>query len=66
VMDLETAARLVHSYDVRSHRIVCGIPGQMNSTKHSSGVNCRECLRLLGDERERAAQEGAPVDGSMH
>jgi hypothetical protein len=55
VMDLETAARRIHSYDVRSHRIVCGVPGQMNSTKHPSGVNCPECLRMLADERQRGS-----------
>ena len=51
-MELETAARRIHSYDVRSHRIVCGAPGQMNSTKHAGSVNCPECLRVMADGRD--------------
>ncbi len=52
---METVVRLVHSYDVKARRILCGIAGQMNSTKHASGVTCRDCRSIL-------AGEDAPID----
>jgi hypothetical protein len=65
-MELESAARRIHSYDVRSHRIVCGVAGQMNSTKHPSGVNCPECLRMLADERQRSSAESSQEALTTH
>jgi hypothetical protein len=67
IMEPETAARRIHSYDVRSHRIACGVPGQMNSTKHPGGVNCPECLRMLAGERQRdSAEAESPAAPTTH
>jgi hypothetical protein len=37
----------IHCYDTHTHRIVCGAPGQIGSTKHARDVTCAECLALL-------------------
>ena len=39
-----TDIRLVHWYDTQGHRIACGAPGHLNSTKHARAVTCTECL----------------------
>jgi hypothetical protein len=38
---------VVHCYDTRTHRIVCGAPGHIGSTKHARDVTCGECLAIL-------------------
>lgn len=39
---------VVHCYDTQAHRIVCGAPGQIGSTKHARDVTCEDCLERLG------------------
>jgi len=52
----QQTTQLVHFYDTEQHRILCGIPGHTNATKHAATVTCRECLRMLG-EREAVAED---------
>jgi hypothetical protein len=55
-----TGSRIVHSYDVATHRIRCGVPEQSSSTKHASGVTCPTCRELLlGAPRAVARFDGA-------
>ena len=57
-MEALTPASLVHFYDTRSRRIVCGVSGfDHRSTKHPRQVTCRACVAILG-ERPVAATSG--------
>ncbi len=49
---MEPEIRLIHWYDTERHRVVCGAPGQSNSTKHRRGVTCTACLTQLADSRK--------------
>lgn len=53
-------ASLVHFYDTRVHRILCGVSGaDHRSTKHSRSVTCHTCVGLLG-RRPSLAAVGSP------
>jgi hypothetical protein len=39
---------VVHCWDPQWRRMVCGVPGQIGSTKHVHDVTCSACLELLG------------------
>ncbi len=50
-----TPATLVHFYDTRSRRIVCGVSGaDHRSTKHPRQVTCQACVALLGERASLA------------
>jgi hypothetical protein len=54
-MDALTPARLVHYFDTRLHRILCGLHGSDHrSTKHARDVTCDACI---GQLRDRPAAE---------
>jgi hypothetical protein len=60
-MDALSAVSLVHFYYTRTHQILCGVRGSDHrSTKHSRGVTCHACVRLLG-ERPDVPHEHAEV-----
>lgn len=44
---LTPQVRLIHWYDTRTHRLACGAPGQMDSTKYARGVTCASCLGVV-------------------
>ena len=59
-MNGTTGKRVVHSYDVATRRILCGVAGADRSTKHASGVTCAICRELLpGAPRVVAGLVGA-------
>ena len=62
-MDALSAVSLVHFYDTRLHQILCGVRGSDHrSTKHSRGVTCHACVRLLGERPEAThAETDAPT-----
>jgi hypothetical protein len=43
----ELNMRAVHWYDIQSHRVACGAPGQTNSTKYARNVTCTACLGVV-------------------
>jgi hypothetical protein len=53
-------ATVVHSYDTQTRRILCGAPGQMNSTKHPAGVSCRDCRELLREAMHPSESASEP------
>ena len=58
-MDALTPASLVHYYDTRVHRILCGVRGpEHRSTKHSRSVTCHACVGLLGKRPLDASTSG--------
>jgi hypothetical protein len=66
-MDALTSASLVHYYDTRLHRILCGLRGfEQRSTKHSRSVTCHACVGLLTKRPETLAPSAsvAPVEGA--
>jgi hypothetical protein len=65
-MDALTPASLVHFYDIRLHRILCGVRGfEQRSTKHSRSVTCHACVGLLGKRPETLAPSaGASYEGA--
>lgn len=59
-MDGNSGKRIVHSYDVATRRILCGVAGASRSTKHAPGVTCAICRELLpGAPRAVAGFAGA-------
>jgi hypothetical protein len=57
-MDALTPARLVHYFDTRLHRILCGQHGpDHRSTKHARDVTCNTCI---GQLRDRPVAEKQP------
>jgi hypothetical protein len=59
-MDALTSASLVHYYDTRQHKILCGLRGfEQRSTKHSRSVTCHACVGLLA-KRPDTAEPVAP------
>ncbi len=46
-MENTLAERIIHAYDTQLRRIVCGIAGHTNSTKHTAGVTCPDCRAIL-------------------
>jgi hypothetical protein len=61
-MEEHTGARVVHRYDVATHRIPCGAAAQSRSTKHASAVTCATCRALLRGPRAVPALDGAVDD----
>jgi len=58
-MNALTPASLVHFFDVRSRRIVCGVSGfDHRSTKHPRQVTCQACVALLGERAFLAGTSG--------
>jgi hypothetical protein len=50
-MEALTPASLVHYYDTRLRRILCGVRGfEQRSSKHSREVTCQACIGLLGKQ----------------
>jgi hypothetical protein len=48
-MEALTNTPLVHFFDTRLRRILCGLRGfEHRSTKHSRAVTCQACVGLLG------------------
>lgn len=60
-MTAPTDDRVVHSYDVARRRVLCGCLGETSSTKHPSGVTCRDCRALLGRARAGHPPVEAPA-----
>jgi hypothetical protein len=59
-MNALTPASLVHFFDTRSRRIVCGVSGfDHRSTKHPRHVTCQACVALLGERPSRVAPRAA-------
>jgi hypothetical protein len=58
-MEDHTGERVVHRYDVATHRIPCGASVQSRSTKHTSAVTCATCRELL---RAPGAVPGGAAD----
>jgi hypothetical protein len=55
-----TPTTLVHYFDTRLHRILCGLRGfEHRSTKHSRAVTCQACVGLLGKRTSEAQTEPA-------
>jgi hypothetical protein len=66
-MNLESTP-LVHYFDTRLHRILCGLRGfEHRSSKHSRNVTCQACLGLLGKRLagETESDTGAPSDSAV-
>jgi hypothetical protein len=63
-METRISERVIHSYDTEHRRVLCGMPEQSNSTKHSRGVTCVTCRDLLG--RARAGVRPAAADVQQH
>lgn len=66
-MDALTPTSLVHFYDVRLHRIPCGVRGfEQRSTKHPRAVTCHACVALIGKRPDTfaASAAGAPAEGA--
>jgi hypothetical protein len=64
-MEALTPAELVHYYDTRQRRILCGLRGvEHRSTKHSRSVTCHACVGLLGERT--AAVAGAAASPGDH
>ncbi|HEY6006621.1 MAG TPA: hypothetical protein VIV57_27320 [Anaeromyxobacter sp.] len=60
-MEALTQAKLVHFFDTRLHRILCGLRGfEHRSTKHSRDVTCDACIGLLRERPVKAAGTEAP------
>jgi hypothetical protein len=58
-METLTPASLIHFYDVRSRRILCGVSGvDHRSSKHPRQVTCQACVALLGERPSLAAAPG--------
>jgi hypothetical protein len=56
-----TATSVIHFYDTRTRRILCGVRGaEHRSTKHSRGVTCHACVGLLAD-RPALDTQAAPA-----
>jgi hypothetical protein len=59
-MNALTATPLVHYFDTRLHRILCGLRGfEHRSTKHARNVTCEACVALLGKPLEGDAPRRA-------
>ncbi len=55
-MDALTPATLVHYFDTRVRRILCGLHGyDHRSTKHARDVTCDACIGRLRDRPVEAA-----------
>jgi hypothetical protein len=57
------AASIIHFYDTRTRRILCGVRGaEHHSTKHPRSVTCHFCVGLLSDRpaRDTEAARAAP------
>ncbi len=60
--DALTPARLVHYFDTRQRRILCGAAGlDLRSTKHARTVTCEACIGLLRDRLAASAAGPEPV-----
>jgi hypothetical protein len=47
-MESLKSVRVVHYFDTRTRQILCGLRGfEHPSTKHSRGVTCQACVKLL-------------------
>ena len=58
----QAQTRLVHWYDIATHRIACGAPGQLNSTKYTRQVTCAACLESM---REAASGREATLASAV-
>jgi hypothetical protein len=59
-MNALTVTPLVHYFDTRLHRILCGLRGfEHRSTKHARNVTCEACVALLGKSLEDDAPSRA-------
>jgi hypothetical protein len=55
-MEALTPISLVHYYDTRLRRILCGLRGfEHRSSKHSREVTCQACIGLLGKQPSAGA-----------
>jgi hypothetical protein len=55
------AASVIHFFDTRTHRVLCGVQGaEHRSTKHARGVTCHACVGLLAERTGRDAGAAAP------
>jgi hypothetical protein len=49
-MEALTPASLIHFYDVRSRRILCGVSGfDHRASRHPRQVTCQACVALVGE-----------------
>ena len=58
-MERPKGERVIHSYDTEWRQVLCGLPGQTNSTKHAAGVTCVACRELLGRAPAPGRRAGA-------
>ena len=61
-MERPKGERVIHSYDTERRQVLCGLPGQTNSTKHAAGVTCVACRELLGRAPALRGPVGAAGD----
>jgi hypothetical protein len=64
-MNAPIVTPLVHYFDTRQHRILCGLRGfEHRSTKHARNVTCEACVALLGKplEGDAPSRASAPDD----
>jgi hypothetical protein len=55
------ADRVIHSYHLGRHQVLCGCREQTNSTKHAGAVTCLTCRELLARASARDLLAPAPV-----